>query len=122
MTVELYHTRLSVARIFASRLAKRMLDISWKGAIYLGYRVVRWDTPGISYCRWTWRETATDSRGEEHHSGCIPVALRKRGVGTEREPGTSRTPRASVRRAGIGVAGCVGTQTNPGGAAPQAVR
>src|SRR5712691_11729541 len=99
-----------------------MLDIPWKSAIYLGYRVARWNTLRTSYRRWTWRETATRSRSEGHHSGCILVALCKCGVGTEREPGTARTPRAAVRRAGIGVACCAGTRTYPDGAAPQAVR
>ena len=67
-----------------SEQMKRILDRLWRCAIYLDARVGKGYTPGISYCRWTSRETATYQRrkGEEHNSWCMPVALCKRGVGT----------------------------------------
>ena len=76
--------------------------------------MVRKDTLRTSYCRWTSRETATYQRhrGEEHHSRCIPVALCKRGVGTECWSGASRTPETAIRGPGLDIACGARVQTS----------
>ena len=98
---------------------KRILDRLRKGAIYVDDSVVKRDTLRTLDYRWTACETATYQRrrGAEHHSGCIPVAFGKRGVGTKCRSGAASTLWTAVRRARCGLACAAGVRTSPGGAA-----